>query len=68
MTASDIEEIASVLPDKMIDSILDKCQRNTFDEVSFLLMLVLTLQLQEAIKDLIDNGYSGTQFISQVIV
>eukprot|EP00042_Codosiga_hollandica_P013506 m.30705 g.30705 ORF g.30705 m.30705 type:complete len:345 (-) comp41322_c0_seq1:1623-2657(-) len=51
---ADIEEIACVIPDALVNEVLTQCRRSSFDK------------LQEAIKELIDCGYSGLQFVSQV--
>lgn len=49
-----IVEIAGVVPVKMIDNLLQICFRGTFEK------------LEVAVKDIVDEGYSATQILSQL--
>ncbi|XP_060887266.1 replication factor C subunit 4 [Labrus mixtus] len=49
-----IIEIAGVVPDKMIDNLLQICFKGTFEK------------LEVAVKDIVDEGYAATQILTQL--
>lgn len=50
----DVYEIAGVIPDTFVSSILKTCSSNSYE------------QLEVAVKDMLREGYSATQIISQI--
>ncbi|XP_008277518.1 replication factor C subunit 4-like [Stegastes partitus] len=54
ITERAIIEIAGIVPVKMIDNLLHICFRGTFEK------------LEVAVKDIVDEGYSATQVLSQL--
>ncbi|XP_061883976.1 replication factor C subunit 4 [Entelurus aequoreus] len=54
ITEASVIEIAGVVPAEMIDSLLEVCLKGTFEK------------LEVAIKNMVDEGYAGTQILNQL--
>lgn len=52
---SDIEEVAAVIPDAVIDDIFAKCKANSYEV------------LEETVKEFIANGYPASRFLQQFL-
>ncbi|XP_029906078.1 replication factor C subunit 4 [Myripristis murdjan] len=54
VTESAVVEIAGVVPDKMIDNLLQICLKGTFEK------------LEVAVRNMVDEGYAATQILCQL--
>lgn len=54
ITKQDVLEISGIVPDKVVNSLLEVSHSNSYDK------------LDSAVKDIILDGYPGTQIISQI--